>query len=630
MRRVYSELKEKYVSRGRQPKTKQKNNEQERIEANREAATAAFESLRTRRWWGGSGKSNPAAKLLTPLLQEMQLVTKPGARFAANVRYGAIDPLAKQVFLNPFVRERMSRDNYLFVLAHLALHLGLEHHLSVGDLALQAARERVVDTMLGGLALGTPPADYVIAPISGDTDEMRLAAVIAEEWTKTPPAVSTMAGLGVSDVETAPGMLNYSDRLAEGLQQLLTARLDELRPEDIAKRTSSLAEEARRYIINRYPLLGARAARIKIITDSSILNREHIHIAAVNPALGEIYLNLHSNLSLREAVYVLAHELLHLGLRHGDRLRGRDPFVWNLAADFAIAIWLNQMAVGVAPQDGLMYDPTLAGMSTEAIYDLLMTQPGKLRRVRTLRGMEMGDVILTGPRTLLRGDVSTFEDAYAEALKRGLEACRLRYGASRGLVPADLVEEIDSLDVDPIPWDVELAHWFEEFVPAVQARRTYARASRRQSASPDIPRPRYYYPEETVQASTFGVILDTSASMDRTLLAKSLGAIASYAEARGVKRLRLVHCDAMPYDDGYVDPQDLRQQYSVKGRGGTVLQMAVNYLLAQEDFPTTAPVLLISDGYFESDLQVPREHAFVLPTADPYQAVPAGRVFRPL
>jgi len=616
------------LSRQRQPKQNKKNLEQERIEANIQAANSAFSSLRSARRWGG-GSTSPSAKLLTPLLQEMQLVTKPGSRFAGNVRYGAIDPISKQVFLSPFVREKMSVDNYIFVLGHLALHLGLGHQQSEADAALTVARERVVDTMLIGLGLGTPPANYAFIVSSGDTDEERLAASISAEAGKSPLVAATIAGDGVRDIEPAPG-LDYSEQMAEGMQQLLVSRLEELRPAEVGKRRQSLAEEARRYVINHYPLLGAMASRIKIVTDAAICNREQIHIAAVNPTLGEIYLNLHSQLSLREAVYVLAHELLHLGLRHADRLRGRDPFIWNLAADFAIAGWLNKMAVGVAPQDGLMYDPTLEGLSAEAIYDLLTTQPAKLRRIRTLRGMELGDIILTGPRTLLRGDVSTFEDAYAEALQRGLEACRLRYGASRGLIPADLIEEIDALDVDPIPWDVALAHWFEEFVPAAQARRTYARASRRQSATPDIPRPRYYYPEESIASSTFGVILDTSASMDRTLLAKSLGAIASYAEARGVRRLRLVHCDAMPYDDGYVEPEELRHSYPVKGRGGTVLQMAVNYLLAQADFPPTAPVLLVSDGYFESDLYVPREHAFMLPTADPYQVAPTGTVFRPL
>jgi predicted metal-dependent peptidase len=166
-----------------------------------------------------------------------------------------------------------------------------------------------------------------------------------------------------------------------------------------------------------------------------------------------------------------------------------------------------------------------------------------------------------------------------------------------------------------VAWDVELARWFEEYVREPLPVRTYARASRRQSSTPDIPRPRWYTPETLTPTSTFGVILDSSGSMDRETLARALGAIASYASMRNVTQIRLVMCDAMPYDEGYVDPENLRRAYPVKGRGGTYLGPAVDLLLAQPDFPSDAPVLVITDGGFEADLAVPRTHAWILPRA---------------
>jgi len=59
-----------------------------------------------------------------------------------------------------------------------------------------------------------------------------------------------------------------------------------------------------------------------------------------------------------------------------------------------------------------------------------------------------------------------------------------------------------------------------------------------QSSTPDIPRPRYVPAPEDANR-TFGVVLDTSGSMDRTLLAKCLGTIASYCIARDVRRDRV-------------------------------------------------------------------------------------------
>lgn len=49
--------------------------------------------------------------------------------------------------------------------------------------------------------------------------------------------------------------------------------------------------------------------------------------------------------------------------------------------------------------------------------------------------------------------------------------------------------------------------------------------------------------EEAARAGrTFGVLLDTSGSMDRALLAAALGTIASYSAARDVTRVRVVFC----------------------------------------------------------------------------------------
>src|SRR5258708_7236346 len=77
--------------------------------------------------------------------------------------------------------------------------------------------------------------------------------------------------------------------------------------------------------------------------------------------------------------------------------------------------------------------------------------------------------------------------------------------------------------------------------------------------------------------------------------------------------VRLVIGDATPYDRGFVNPTDLRGVYSLQGRGGTVLQPAINFLHSRPDFPPTAPIMIITDGWCEEELLVPREHCFLLP-----------------
>ncbi len=179
----------------------------------------------------------------------------------------------------------------------------------------------------------------------------------------------------------------------------------------------------------------------------------------------------------------------------------------------------------------------------------------------------------------------------------------------------------------PIPWDVALAHWFDRYFAPLERIRTYARMSRRQSATPAIPRPHWYRPRETVDARTYGVVLDTSGSMDRALLAKSLGAIANYSIAREVPAVRVVFCDAAVYDQGYMAPEAIAGQVRVRGRGGTVLQPAIDLLDRSGDFPKDAPVLIITDGQCDR-LQIRREHAFLLPEGCPLPFQPRGKVFR--
>ena len=144
---------------------------------------------------------------------------------------------------------------------------------------------------------------------------------------------------------------------------------------------------------------------------------------------------------------------------------------------------------------------------------------------------------------------------------------------------------------------------------------------------PAIPRPRYVVPLHGLEGRTFGVVLDTSGSMDRLLLAKALGAIASYSVSRDVPLARVVFCDAAAYDEGYMAPEDIAGAVKVKGRGGTVLQPGVDLLEKAGDFPKDGPILIITDGYCEPRVRVRREHAYLLPEGHRLPYPPRGRVF---
>lgn len=383
--------------------------------------------------------------------------------------------------------------------------------------------------------------------------------------------------------------------------------------------------KAAQWFLTHYPLLGGIAASFKIIEDYDVCQRFEIHIAAVDASIGEIYANPAADLSEEEWKFVLAHEFLHAGLAHHKRCMGRDRYLWNIACDYVINDWLLEMKVGSMPEDGLLYDKELHGMSAETIYDIIVKELRKFRKHATFRGFGHGDIMGGGTPGFGRTQKGvSLDEFFKNALREGLD---FHSTNSRGLLPAGLVAEIRALSTPPIPWEVELGKWFDYQFPPLEKHRSYARPSRRQGATPDIPHPRYVLQEQNLENRTFGVVVDTSGSVSHTQLGLALGAIASYAVSKDVPFVRVIFCDADAYDAGYMAPEDIAGRVEVTGGGGTILQPAVTELEKAKDFPLNGPILIITDGYIEENLRVTHEHAYLLPKGNKLPFMPKGKVF---
>lgn len=378
---------------------------------------------------------------------------------------------------------------------------------------------------------------------------------------------------------------------------------------DPGRETAS--SRAANWFINHYPLLGGLAAGFKVIEDYSYCTENEISIAAVDVTLREIYVNPAAGLKEEELKFVLAHEYLHAGLDHAGRCQGRDHYLWNVACDYVVNSWLNEMHIGSMPEDTLLYDPELKDKSAEEIYDSIVKEIRKYRKLATFCGYGKGDFFGGGNiKGNGIGKGITMDEFCRNALQQGLE---YHLSRGRGLIPAGLIEEIRALSMPPIPWDVELGKWFDIHFLPLEARRTYAQPSRRQGSTPDIPRPRYVRADIPEYSRTYGVVIDTSGSMSAKDIGYALGAIASYSAAKEVPYARVIFCDSDAYDAGYISPEAIAGRIEVKGRGGTRLQPGVDMLMQAKDFPKDAPILLITDGMIEDDLVVRREHAYLLP-----------------
>lgn len=503
---------------------------------------------------------------------------------------------------------------------------------------MEGTCDLVVARFLDELRLGKPPGQDAKPQIGAGQTEGQLYERFCQDGIPEHLLGYGTAGLDTDDMLWEPERTywygqkpDWQRLFGEGLRQAVTAAVSVAAGQveslyNVHSYKKSAAKRAKSWFLNGFPLLGALATAFEIIEDTRICQRMDISVAAVDVEQREIYMNQAAGLSEDECRFVMAHELLHVGLRHHARREGRDPYYWNIACDYVINGWLIEMGIGTMPRFGVLYDPEFKNESAESLYDRIVNDLRRFRRLATLRGRGQCDII--EPQVVdwwKTRDGVTLDEFYRRCLAQGL---MYHESSGRGLLPAGLIEEIRALSVPPIPWDVELAQWFDQFFPPLEKQRIYARPSRRQSSTPDIPRPRYIIREEADRSRTFGVVLDTSGSMDRHLLAKALGAIASYSLARDVPAARVVFCDAAPYDAGYMSPDAIADRVRVKGRGGTVLQPGIDLLERAEDFPKQGPILIITDGWIEDRLRIRREHAFLIPGGHylPFRSI--GPVFR--
>ncbi|MCM3703298.1 DUF2201 family putative metallopeptidase [Paenibacillus macerans] len=543
-------------------------------------------------------------------------------------------------YIHVHPKRRALPEEWIYILAHALLHLGFGHFKQMERQDLwNAACDCFIAKFLYDMKLGKPP--------EGMDGPVEIATRSEEELYRSfmerglPPAYQHLgtAGHGYQDLLLNPRTssrsywsnkdVDWQDCLGKGLAMAVTSAVNVSAGYEAylgANRdVLTPAMKARNWFISSYPLMGAMAADFQLIEDPLLCTRLSISVAAVDAEAKEIYVNPAAGLDEQECRFVLAHEFLHVGLRHHARAEGRDTYLWNVACDYVINQWLMEMGLGALPRVGGLYDPELKGLSAESVYDRIVTDMRLYRKLATFRGVGLGDILMPRePDWWNRKDGLTLDEFYRSCLSQGLD---YHFDQNRGFLPAGLIEEIRALSQPPILWDVELAKWFDHYFSPLEKVRTYSRISRRQSASPDIPRPRWVPDAGAEEGRTFGVVLDTSGSMDTKLLGKALGATASYSMSRDVPLVRVVFCDAAVYDQGYLPPEVIADRVSVKGRGGTVLQPGIDLLEHAEDFPKSGPLLIITDGFCDR-VRVHREHAFLIPKGHHLPFVPKGQVFR--
>lgn len=394
----------------------------------------------------------------------------------------------------------------------------------------------------------------------------------------------------------------------------------------MTSRAVESALEALRGVSISLPHLSGLAAAVRVKAD------ERVSVAGVF-ASGLILVNpsRFPALSRSEALYVMAHELMHLALRHHDRGDGQNREMANIAEDYIINDMLTE-SLGMEPPIGGLYLEGAREYATEALLATLLAfrAAGNTYRFRVTGqagtgigpGNQLGDALvraglaqpIDGVRwpddDLLSASLEADWFPSGSAAEQQARAEHMRRAAAQALSLGRLQTAVETAtrfggpDISGSqqifvgalgrlyqpPWELALQRWMEA---AASAPRSYSRPSRRGGASGDA-----ILPGRTRGGWTLNIVLDTSGSMEGEF-PRVLTAIAGFCHGQQIERVRVLQCDAAVTEDRDYDIGELRN-FAIRGLGGSDMSPA---LLRLAEDPEVTSAIVITDGWIRFPAQ---------------------------
>ncbi|WP_162530850.1 vWA domain-containing protein [Rhodovastum atsumiense] len=300
---------------------------------------------------------------------------------------------------------------------------------------------------------------------------------------------------------------------------------------------------------------------------------------------------------------VIAHEVLHIVLKHHLRRGARLPGLWNIAADFAINATL--LKDGFVLPDDLLIDHAgrFTGLPAEAIYErLLQEQPTRPAPAAPDVGPSgPGATSLDAPassgpageprwgqvRDLTQMDGSPLPESRRRQAGRDLDV-RIRQAAAMarraGKLPSTLVEMI-AAGAPRIDWRDRFRQVFDG---TRREALDWGRPNRR-----FLPHGLYLPGWRRSGAGVIAFVLDTSGSISPRELAAYTAEVLGILEETSPDRIVLIQCDTAVCRVEDLRPGEGFDSIEVEGRGGTKFQPAFDWIAT--NLPQAAAIVYATD-----------------------------------
>jgi predicted metal-dependent peptidase len=344
----------------------------------------------------------------------------------------------------------------------------------------------------------------------------------------------------------------------------------------------ALVSQARRALVLDFPFFGVLSLKLDLIEDERCRTFETDGKSIrFNPEFA-------ASLSRHELMGVIAHEVLHCSNGHQWRRGNRDAKMWNQACDYAVNPILLSAKLQL-PKGGLV-DPAYNGMSAEDIYDRLMQkamQEQEQQQQQQQQAPENGGHDASDFGSVVDCAENEMPEMKADWTEAVLNAARQAEKA--GQLPAGLKRLVEDIRNPPQNWRSLL--------------RRFVQQACRDDYSWSMPSGRFLYAGlylptlKTEAMSEIVVAVDTSGSIDTSLVSQFQGEINAIANETRPERIHVLSCDARVHVAETFERGEM-VEIKPKGGGGTNFEPVFKWVEEQEIFPACLIYLTDMEGRF--------------------------------
>lgn len=341
---------------------------------------------------------------------------------------------------------------------------------------------------------------------------------------------------------------------------------------------------ARVGLLLRHPFFGNMATRLQIKEAEAWCNT-----AATDGRA--IYFNrkFFEPLTTKQVEFVIAHEILHNVFDHMSRRDGRNPRIFNIAADYCVNGQIVRDRIGDhnIPGITIFHDPKYYGMGAEEVYDKIFEEQDEdeLNALGQLLDdhIDWGDDGKDGQPKYTKDELKQIRDEMREAVMQAAQA------AGAGNVPASVARMIKELTEPKMNWREILR---QQIQSTIRNDYTFMRPNRKGwHMNAILPGTNY---DETIDIC---VAIDMSGSIGDEQAKDFLSEIKGIMQEYKDFKIKLWCFDTRVYNeqdyDGY--SMDEFDAYEVKGGGGTEFDANWEYMKEHQIQPKK--FIMFTDGY---------------------------------